>query len=221
MSVVTNYSGTLSAPAGELGYFMLPETKVKVGSARLWATGGLETTSYLYTTYTASVNLQTGEGFELGLLNALNFTYEPDRQPVETVSIADAPAYELVGEDCTVSIELFEWNPEIIALVIGSGQYHKVSDNDHLIRFGGGCGATYRPIVIEGTNISCNVSTITDLTDGLLAFVITLYDAVCTSGLNADFTAQENSTISTEWEVLPATELDAGNRLGNIYMYAG
>lgn len=222
MAVTTTYAGTLTSPTCELGYFMRPETVVRLGSAKLWATGGLETTSTLYTVYEASVGLQAGQGFVLGCLNSLNFTYEPDYQPVEVINIADAVSYELVGEECSVSIELYQWDPDVLSIVIGSGEYHTVPEGtDAQVTFGGGCGGTTRPLVIEGINKSCNLGSISDLTDGVEAFVITLYDCRCTSGMNTDLMANENSTINTEWEVIPVNALEAGNRLGNIYFYAG
>jgi hypothetical protein len=222
----TNYAGTLTSPVCTDGFFMRPETKVRIGTAQLWATGGLWNTTggsdraYIYDTYAASIGLQTGEGLTLGCLNALSFSYEPDRQPVEVVNIADAPAYELVGEECTVTIELLQWDADVIAVVFGSGQYHTVTGNDALVRFGGGCATATRPVVIEGVNVSCNIGDITALANGLSAFVLTLYNCTCTSGFQADFTASENTAISTEWQVLPVTALEAGNRLGNLYMFA-
>lgn len=225
MAVTTNYGGTLSSPTSTLGFFIRPETKVWVGEARLWATGGLFAgggatgRDWIYEIYEASIGLQSAVGIEVGALNALSFAYEPDRSPIEIINIADAPAYELVGEECTVSMELLEWNPDIISLVIGSGQYHTITANDALVRFGGGCAITSRPIVIEGVNASCYISDITDLDTGLRAFVLTLYDCLCTSGLSVDFTAAENAPIATEWQVLPVLILDGGNRLGNMYMY--
>lgn len=219
MSVVTNYGGTLTTPTTQLGYFVKPESKVLLGKSSLW--GSLETASYLYTTYESSIGLTGGQEIEVGSLNALSFNYTPDRQPVEIINIADAPAYELVGEETTVTMELIEWQPDVIALVIGSGQYHKVTGNDALIRFGGGCSTDDRPLVIQGVNASCQVGTVTDLTDGLQAYVLTLYKTICTSGMSIDFTAVENAPITTEWQVLPVLALDGGNRLGNMYFYAG
>lgn len=227
MTIVTNYAGSLTSPACELGFFVRAETKVTLGEGRLWATGGLFNTSggsadqgWLYDVYEASIGLQSGVGFSLGCLNALNFTYEPDRTPIEVINIADAPAYELAGEECSVSLELLQWNADVLALVIGSGEYSTINENNAQIRFGGGCGMTSRPMVIEGVNVSCNVEGVTSLVNGLEAFVITLYDCLCTSGMNIDFNASENNPISTEWQVIPVTTLSAGNRLGNIYLYA-
>jgi hypothetical protein len=219
MAVVTNYAGTLTSPTTQLGYFVRPESKVKLGTGSLWA--ALDNTSYLYTTYEASIGLQAGETIEIGSLNALSFNYAPDRQPIEIINIADSPAYELVGEETTVSMELLEWQPDVLAIVIGSGQYHTVTGNDALIRFGGGCVVDDRPLVIEGVNASCQAGSVTDLNDGLEAYVFTLYKAICTSGMSADFTAAENSPVATEWTLLPQLTLDGGNRLGNLYFYSG
>lgn len=219
MSVATNYGGTLTSPTTQLGYFVRPESKVKIGKSSLW--GSLEITSYMYTVYQASIGLQAGQSIEIGSLNALSFNYTPDRQPIEIINIADSPAYELVGEETSVSMELIEWQPDVLALVVGSGQYHKVTANDALIRFGAGCAIEDRPMVIEGVNASCQVGDVTDLTNGIQAYVLTLYKTICTSGMSVDFTAVENSPVSTEWQVMPTLALDVGNRLGNMYFYAG
>ena len=65
---------SVGAPSASAGFLMQPESKIKIGTAALYAS--LEHTSWTYITYEASIGLQAGTSFELGGGDLLSFGVE-------------------------------------------------------------------------------------------------------------------------------------------------
>lgn len=207
---------TPCAPTDTSGFLLKPETCVQVGTKRLY--GSLEVTSWTYATYGASIGLQDGESFQLGIIADLSFSQKPAFEPLEAYNMTDDPLYEVTGEETLVTIEIRQFDTRILELSFGTGTMYALGD-ERLITFGGGCDMLRRPYTLEFTNESCFAPTAQDVALGISGGAITLYDCFIQSGIEWAMTAKEGDTIPLEVQVLPVTANARGNRLGNLIIY--
>lgn len=188
-----------------------------MGTAALY--GALETSSWTYTTYEASIGLDGGSSFELGLVDSLGFTHEPSIEPLDSANVADASIYLVTGEETTLEVGVQQFDTRTLEVAMATGTMYSLG-NERLITFGGGCSIKNRPISIESGNVACDAPTSPNVSNGITGVVLTLYDCICTSGLPWDsMVAGEISVLDLTFEARPVLARSKGNRLGNIYVY--
>jgi len=181
--------------------------------------GSLEVTSWTYATYEASIGLQAGNSFDLGLVDSLSFTHEPSIEPLESANVADASVYLITGEETSVEIGVQQFDTRTLEIALATGVMYTLG-NERLITIGGSCNIKNRPLCIESGNIACDAPTSPNVTNGITAIVITLYDCICTSGLPWDsMVAGEINTLDLTFDARPVLARARGNRLGNVYIY--
>lgn len=208
---------TVSAPTTSLGHLVQPESKIILGTSPLY--GSLEVTSWTYATYEASIGLQAGNSFDLGLVDSLSFTHEPSIEPLESANVADASVYLITGEETSVEIGVQQFDTRTLEIALATGVMYTLG-NERLITIGGSCNIKNRPLCIESGNIACDAPTSPNVTNGITAIVITLYDCICTSGLPWDsMVAGEINTLDLTFDARPVLARARGNRLGNVYIY--
>lgn len=208
---------TVASPSLSEGFLVQPESKIVMGTTALY--GSLEVTSWTYATYEASIGLQAGTSFELGSVDSLGFTHEPSIEPLESANIADASIYMVTGEDTTLDVGVHQFDPRTLEVAMATGTMYALGD-ERLITFGGGCSVKNRPIAIESGNVACDAPTSPNVSNGVTAIVLTLYDCICTSGLPWDsMVAGEVSVLDLTFEARPVLARAKGSRLGNIYIY--
>lgn len=206
---------TPAAPTVEEGFLLQPESRVVLGDAYLY--GSLETSSWTYASYTASIGLDSGE--DLGILESLAFSQVPTFENVEAANVQSSNIWVLTGEECTVTIGLRQFSPSVVHQAIGTGVLYALG-NERLITFGGLCSMTTRPLSIEFSNVACQVPDAANIADGVTGGVLTLYDTFVASGLPWDsMDAKALNNVSLEFKARPVFALARGNRLGNIYLY--
>jgi hypothetical protein len=204
-----------AAPTPEEGFLVQVESRVVLGNAYLY--GSLETTSFTYASYTASIGLTGGE--DLGLLESLSFSQVPTFEAVEAANVQDSNIWILTGEECTLSVGLEEFQPEVIWMALGTGDYY-VLGAERLATFGGKCTMTTRPLSVEFTNVACQAPQVEDISGGISGGVITLYDTFISSGMPWDtMTATELNNVTLEFQARPVYGHARGNRLGNVYFF--
>ena len=201
--------------ANEPGYMVRLESTIEVGNSALW--GSLDITSTVYTTYDASVGLQESSGWQVGACDDIDFERSQDVTAVEIGNVVDAGLYEIQSEEHTLTFQAREWKPDVMALAFGT-TYKTMGAKNGIIEFGGGCDVSSVPIVVRGSNVSCNASAITDLTDGVDYIVLTLYDCQPIEGLTLSFRVREDSPIAINLQAKPVLSLTAGSRVGNLYL---
>lgn len=209
---------TTASPVVVAGLVMQSETRVRVGTSRLYSS--LETTSLMYTTHEASLGLLAGQSFDLGELSSLGFEHVPTFERPDAANVLESSLEVLSDEETTISIGVQQFDPRILDLMVGTGVLYTIG-NERLITVGGKCNTARRPIEISATNIGCNSpGTPTDVETSISAIVITAYDANCQNGLPwSDIIANELNTLDTEWMVHPVPARAAGNRLFNLYIF--
>lgn len=209
---------TTGAPQDALGYMIQSESRVRVGTANLY--GSLETTSWAYTTYGASIGLQANKSIDFGQIESLGFTHAPSFSPLESANVQAPSVYILESEETTVSIGVQQFNPKVLELAIGTGTLYKLG-NEYLIPFGGACTKLSVPLEIAVTNIGCNRPTSPDAAaSGITAIVLTLYDVQATSGLDwGDIIAKEINNFTLELAAKSVNSKAIGNRIGCIYLF--
>lgn len=193
---------TTAAPTDALGYFIQAESRVRMGTEYLY--GSLETTSWTYTTYNASIGLKAGKWIDFGQVESLGFTHAPSFEPLESANVQQPSVYVLTGEETTLSVGVRQFDPRVINVALGTGALYQLG-NEYLITFGGACTASSRPFTIEVTNIGCNKPTSPNAaSSGISAIVLTLYDAQATSGLDwSDMVANEINQFDMELSAKP------------------
>lgn len=189
---------------------------VEIGTSELW--GSLEVSSYIYVTYSASVGLAAGQGRQIGACDDLEFEYSRDMAEIEIGNVVSTGVYELDSEEAQLTMNMYEWQPENIAFAFNATWSILADGKNGVIQFGGGCTLNSRPIVISGTNIGCNSSEITDLSDGVDYIILTLYDCYSSEGSTLPFTANEDNPIPITIVAKPVLSLAAGTRIGNLYL---
>ena len=205
-----------SAPTVTAGFFLKPEGAIKIGTENKY--GSLDVSSWTYTTYEASIGLQSGKNFELGQVNDLSWSHQPSFEPVESFNVSDDSVYQVTGEETKVTVEIYEFHPQILELAVGTGNRY-VLGTEQLLTFGGGCTMRSRPISVEFTNTSCDKPDSEDTSSGISGGVLTIYDAFISNGIDWSMTAREYNTVSFEFTARPVLDRSAGNRLGSLYLY--
>lgn len=209
---------TTGSPTDALGYMLQAETRVRIGTSYLY--GSLETTSWTYTTYGASIGLKAGNAIDLGQVESLSFSHKPSFEALESANINQPSVYVLSGEETTVSVGLQQLDPRVLEIAIGTGTLYNL-DSERLLIFGGACSQLTRPMELCMLNIGCNAPTSPDIaSSGITAIVLTLYNVQATSGLDmGDIKAGEINKVDLEFTALPVIANSLGNRLGNIYIF--
>jgi hypothetical protein len=197
------------------GYMVRLENSIEIGNSALW--GSLDITSYIYSVYDASVGLQQNSGWQIGACDDIDFERSQDIEAVEIGNVVDSGLFEIASEETNLTFAAREWKPNVLARAFGT-TYSVVTTKSGLIEFGGGCNITSRPVVVRGTNVSCNASSITDLTDGVDYFTLTLYDCYTVEGVTLNFRVREDAPIPLAMRAKPVLSLSAGERVGNLYM---
>ena len=198
------------------GLLMKAETCILVGTERLY--DALEVTSWTYATYEASIGLQAGKSFNLGIIAELTWSHKPTFEALEAYNMSDDPLYEVTGEETMVSVTIREFNVGMLELAMGTGARYDLG-SEAIITFGGGCQMLRRPYSFEFVNESCFAPTSQDVDLGITGGSITLYDAFVQSGIEWAMAAKEGNTVPLEIQALPVTERARSNRLGVLYLY--
>lgn len=196
-----------------------PETACLVGTSRLY--GSLDVSTWTYATYGISIGLESGQSFQLGIVNDITFTHAPEFSAVEAFNLTDNSLYQVTGEETTVSVEIYEFDRRTVELALGTGTRIEFStpSKEAVIPFGGGCNMLRRPWSLQFTNESCSAPSSQDITLGVSGGAVTLYDAFVQSGLEWALNAKETNTATLELMALPVLARTKGYRLGNIYLY--
>jgi hypothetical protein len=203
----------------------VPQLSSKVCSSRLnrascWGMPTC-TAAWKYPPGRMPVGLASGHAIDMGMLGTLGFSHVPSYEAVESANLQDSTIWTLNGEETTVSIGLRQFDPDILALALGTGTHYGFdSGAESLITFGGKCTMTTRPLVIEATNVACGAPTSETVQSGITAIILTLYDTFCSSGLPwDDINAGALNELALEFQARPVTARTRGNRLGNMYFY--
>ena len=206
-----------SAPTVTEGYFLKPESRVLLGTSELY--GALETSSWVYTTYNISIGLTAGNYVELGFLESLGWNYAPSWEAVDSANVASGTVYDMTDEEMTVTVGIREFNPSAIEFALGSGVRYNLGD-EVVFGFGGGCELRNRPISIEWTNQACDAPESPDIASGVSGGILTVYDAIATSGFPWDTMERNNlNNVSLEIKGRPVNTLAAGLRIASLYLY--
>jgi hypothetical protein len=212
----TYYPG-VSAPTVAEGFLLQPESRVLLGTEYLY--GSLEITSWVYSTYTASIGLQSGKSLDLGSLESLGFSHVPTFEPVESANLQNSNVWVLTGEETTLTVGVRQFDPTVLYLALGTGIRYNLAD-EVVITFGGKCTLSTRPVSIEFLNVACQAPTSEDISGGISGGVLTLYDCLVSSGLPwDDINAGALNVITLELQVRPVLAHALGNRLGNFYIW--
>jgi len=207
----------VTAPTLVAGFLVQPESRILIGTGALYAS--LETTSWTYATYEASIGLDGGSSFDVGLVDSLGYTHEPSIEPLDSANVHDASIYLVTGEETSLEVGIKQFDTRTLEVAISTGVMYSLGD-ERLITFGGACNVKNRPLCIESGNIACDAPTSPNITNGITGIVLTLYDCVCTSGLPMDsMVAGETTTLDLTFEARPVLARARGNRLGNLYCY--
>lgn len=215
MAVGTYY--TTAGPSDALGFMLQAESRVRLGTEKLY--GALETTSWTYSTYEASIGLKAGKAIDLGQVESLGFTHVPNFEPLESANIQQPSIYVLSGEETTVTVGVRQFDPRVLEVALGTGVMYKLGQ-EYLLTFGGACNISSRPLEIAVTNIGCDKPGSQNAENGITAIVLTIYDAMSTSGLPWDsIVANEINVMEMEFAARPVLARALGNRLGNLYIF--
>jgi hypothetical protein len=212
---------TTASPQTLAGLVMQSETRVRVGTSRLWAS--LEVLSKMYTTYTASVGLQTASSFDLGELTSLGFEHVPTFEQPDSTNVLQSSLQTLTEEETTITMGVYQFDVRLLEIAVGTGVMYTTGTggNERFMTVGGKCNTARRPLEISATNIGCNApAAVTSVLTGVSAIVITVYDAQCTSGLPwSDIVANELNVLDLEWTAFPVDTLALGNKLFSLYVF--
>lgn len=209
---------TTTGPSVVTGLMMQSETRVRMGTQRLW--GSLEVSSASYNAYMASIGLQSGNSFDLGLLSSLSFEHVPSFEEPDVANLLTPPVETLTDEEVTIGLGVMQFDPRTIEVALGTGTMYAIG-NERLFIVGGKCTTQRRPLEIASTNIGCYApSSPTSVLTAITAIVITVYDAQCTSGVPwSEIVANTLNTLELEFMAKSVTTLQLGNRLFNVYMF--
>ena len=207
---------TVAAPTITAGFFVRPETRMCIGYNALYS--ALETTSWTYATYEASIGMDAGTFFDVGQVADLSWQHKPDFAAVEGFNVMDDSIWEVTGEETMVTVEIQELKDYIFELAVGTGVMYTLGV-ERLITFGGGCTLRNRPITLEWINDACGAPDSQDVASGISGGILTLYDCFVTSGLEWSMNAKETNTIPLEFQARPVLARALGNRLGCLNLY--
>lgn len=209
---------TTASPTVLTGLMMQSETRIRIGTERLW--GALEVSSAAYNAYMASIGLRDGFAWDLGMLSSLSFEHVPSFAEPDVANLLTSPVETLESEEVTIGIGVYQFDPRTFEIALGTGVMYEIG-NERLFTVGGKCTTERRPIEIAATNIGCYApaspgSVLTSLT----AIVITVYDAQCTSGVPwSEMVANALNTVELEFSAKPVTSLALGNQLFSAYFF--
>ena len=194
------------------------ESTVRIGTSRLY--GSLETTSFAYTAYEASIGLAAGQSWELGQVDSIGIEVTSELEEVESANIRQSGIFVAGAEEATLSVGVREYNVNTLDIAMNNAIMYRIGD-EVLFTVGGACTTKSRPIEVAATNIACGApSTTGDVESGVSAIVVTFYDMQCTSGLPwGDIVAGELNTLELEFSALPVTARALGNRFMSIYVF--
>lgn len=214
---VGNYFTTAS-PTTLAGLVMQSETRVRVGTSRLY--DSLERTSALYAAHNASIGVVAGNSFDLGELSTLGFEHVPTFEQPDTANVLQSSLQVLSDEETTITTGVQQFDQRVLELAVGTGVLYDIA-NEALITVGGQCNTARRPLELSATNIGCNAPAApVDTLVGITAIIITVYDAQATSGLPwSDIVAGEINTLDIEWTAYPVPARALGNKIFNIYLF--
>jgi len=209
-----------AAPTTVEEYMVNFQTRVRVGKARHY--GALSVTGTAYTNYEASIGLQAGAtySFDLGLLSGVSSNISAEFEDLEVTNAISG--LQIVSEEsATITMDVLEWKPDLFALLVSTGDAQTINTDEYLIRFGGACSGVYRPLELYCENVGCFHPDSEDVTAGITAMVVTFYDGLFISGLQMEDmnVSGQPTTVSAEYKAAAWLDRDAGNQLGNIYMY--
>lgn len=208
---------TTAGPTDALGFMVQSESRVRLGTETLY--GALETSSWTYTTYEASIGLASGKAIDFGQVESLSFTHNPTFEPLESANLQQPTVYTLTGEETTVSVGVRQFDPRVLEVALGTSVMYKLGD-EYLFTFGGACSLSSRPLEIAVTNIGCNTPASPNVDNGITAIILTLYDVQATSGLPWDnIVANEINSLDLEFTAKPVLARALGNRLGSLYIF--
>jgi hypothetical protein len=208
---------TTAGPSDALGFMIQAESRIRLGTQNLF--GSLETTSWTYSTYGASIGLKAGQSIDLGQVESLGFTHNPTFEALESANIQQPTVYTLTGEETVLTVGVRQFDPRVLEVALGTSVMYKLGQ-EYLITFGGACTLKSRPIEIAVTNIGCNTLSSPNVDSGITAIVLTVYDTQCTSGLPWDsIVANEINMLDLEFTAKPVLANALGNRLGSIYIF--
>ncbi len=207
---------TTAGPASIEGLLVQMETRLRIGTSRLY--GSLETTSWTYTTYEASVGLSAS--WDVGQVASLGLEITSELEEVESANIRSSGIFVAGAEEATLSVGVRQFDARTLELAMNNAVMYTLGD-ERMFTVGGACTTRARPIELAATNVACGApSTPGDVLAGVTAIVVTFYDMQCTSGLPwGDIVANELSTLELEFSALPVTARALGNRLLNIYVF--
>jgi len=209
-----------AAPTTVDDYMVNFQTRVRVGKSRHY--GSLSVTGTAYTNYSASIGLQAGgtESFDLGRLASVGSTISAEFEDLEVANVTSG--LKIVSEEsAVVNMDVYEWKPDLFALLVSTGDAQAINTDEYLIRFGGACSGVYRPLELYCENVGCFQPSAEDVTAGLTGLVVTFYDGLFVSGLQMEDLQATGQpvTVSAEYAANPWLDRAAGNQLGNIYMF--
>ena len=211
-----SYCTGLLSPTATPGFLVRPESRILIGTLPLY--GSLEVVSWAYATYEISVCLQAGLFTDVGLVADLKWSHKPVYEALDSANVATAASWDVMGDETTLTVEIQEWHPEIIDVAIGTGIGYDLT-TEWLFGFGDGCAIKNRPICVQSTNQSCSTPSTEDIDTGISGFCLTLYDTICTSGIEAGLSAKAVNTIPLEFTCRPVLARPAGRRLGSLAMF--
>jgi hypothetical protein len=208
--------GTPVAPTALTGFLIEPAARVLLGTG---GSADLETTSWPAQVYSAPIGLKSGAGVQLGILTNLSFSSVPTITPVEAANFQDPLAYEVSGEECTITVECRDVKPQVLKEALATG-YLYILGNEALITWGGGCTLKEMPLVIEWTNVSCKAPGTANIGSGLTGGIFTFFKVISNSGLPwSAFSAKEATSLALTFRALHDTSRPLGARLGSLYLY--
>lgn len=219
MAITGSLGFTWDAPVTLEGLMVQSESRVRMGTERLY--GALEVSSPAYTTYNASLGLRSGKFFDLGLLSSLSFEQTPTYEEVESANVRQSGIFILTEEEMTVTVGIYQFNPDVLAVALGTGTIRKFNGGaEALITVGDGCTQNSRPIEIATQNIHCGAEeSAVGIDTRVRAIAITIYDAFSTSGLPwSDITSGGLNTVELEFQAKSVLANDRGNRFASIYV---
>lgn len=202
-----------------LGMLVQTQARVRIGTESLY--GSLETSSTTYTNYNTPIGL-TSNSFDLGVVSELGLTINQTVEPYESANERQATIYVVTEEETLVNIGVTQFDRRVLELCLATGvaiDLETASNPEYLFTWGGGCTIKSRPIEIDASNIACFVEE-QNANTGVTGIRITVYDAICTSGLPWDtISATELNTLSLEFSGRPVSTHALGNLLGNCYVF--
>lgn len=218
MAITGSLGFTWGAPQTLEGLMIQSESRVRLGKNKLY--GSLETSSVSYTTYGIPLGLVEEYAWDLGLLSSLSMEQTPTYEQVESANVRQSGIYILTEEELTVTVGMYQYNVDILNLAFGTGNIYRFNGGQEAVMsIGDGCVDSSRPLEIATTNVYCGSGSLTGIDSRIRAILITVYDAVCTSGVPwSDINAGSLNELELEFQARNVLTHDQGNRYASIYV---